>query len=202
VLHAKALPSNPYDDYTLVTVIDATEKLTSCPIERAYLDKLACAAVVAVNVSRLSLMTTDMHHFEMVHNQWGGGRRFTRTCRCGPLLPISTGHAFCARSNLNTRPTAQSSLSLRQRVAMPSDCHGTNSYRPRDAFNSKASSAGSTARRSKVLRGRDDEEHLTAELARQYGPYGYRTVAAPSSPNQRRRRAGLGRAGEEPVVIF
>ena len=32
---------------------------------------LACAAVVAVNVSRLSLMTTDMHHFEMVHNQWG-----------------------------------------------------------------------------------------------------------------------------------
>ena len=32
---------------------------------------LACAAVVAVNVSRLSMMTTDMHHFEMVHNQWG-----------------------------------------------------------------------------------------------------------------------------------
>jgi transposase, IS5 family len=39
VLHAKALPGNPYDGHTLGTVIDATEKLTGCPIERAYVDK-------------------------------------------------------------------------------------------------------------------------------------------------------------------
>ncbi len=39
VLHAKALPGNPYDGHTLGGVIDATEKLTGCAIERAYADK-------------------------------------------------------------------------------------------------------------------------------------------------------------------
>ena len=39
VLHAKALPGNPYDGHTLSSVIDATEKLTGCAIERAYVDK-------------------------------------------------------------------------------------------------------------------------------------------------------------------
>jgi IS5 family transposase len=39
VLHANALPGNPYDGHTLSDVIDATEKLTGCTIERAYVDK-------------------------------------------------------------------------------------------------------------------------------------------------------------------
>jgi IS5 family transposase len=39
VLHAKALPGNPYDGHTLSEVIEATETLTGCPIERAYVDK-------------------------------------------------------------------------------------------------------------------------------------------------------------------
>jgi len=39
VLHAKALPGNPYDGHTLGSIIDATEKLTGCAIERAYVDK-------------------------------------------------------------------------------------------------------------------------------------------------------------------
>ena len=39
VVHAKALPGNPDDRHTLSGVIDATEKLTGCAIERAYLDK-------------------------------------------------------------------------------------------------------------------------------------------------------------------
>ena len=39
VLHAKALPGNPYDGHTLATVIDATERLTGCAIERGYVDK-------------------------------------------------------------------------------------------------------------------------------------------------------------------
>ena len=39
VLHAKALPGNPYDGHTLADVIDATEKLTGCEIERAYVNK-------------------------------------------------------------------------------------------------------------------------------------------------------------------
>src|SRR5450755_1299983 len=39
VLHAKALPGNPYDGHTLRDVIDRTETLTGCPIERAYVDK-------------------------------------------------------------------------------------------------------------------------------------------------------------------
>jgi transposase, IS5 family len=32
-------PGNPYDGHTLGGVIDATEKLTGCAIERAYVDK-------------------------------------------------------------------------------------------------------------------------------------------------------------------
>jgi IS5 family transposase len=39
VLHAKALPGNPYDGHTLKAVIEDTQKLTGCEIERAYVDK-------------------------------------------------------------------------------------------------------------------------------------------------------------------
>jgi len=39
VLHAKALPGNPYDGNTLGAVIAETEKLTGCAIERGHLDK-------------------------------------------------------------------------------------------------------------------------------------------------------------------
>jgi IS5 family transposase len=39
VLHAKALPGNPYDGHTLRDVIENTQKLTGCEIERAYVDK-------------------------------------------------------------------------------------------------------------------------------------------------------------------
>src|ERR1700744_1448976 len=39
VLHARAIPDNPYDGHTLRDVIDRTETLTGCPIERAYVDK-------------------------------------------------------------------------------------------------------------------------------------------------------------------
>jgi IS5 family transposase len=39
VLHAKALPGNPYDGHTLRDVIDQTQKLTGREIERAFVDK-------------------------------------------------------------------------------------------------------------------------------------------------------------------
>jgi len=39
VLHATALPGNPYDGHTLGGVIAATEQLTGRSIERAYVDK-------------------------------------------------------------------------------------------------------------------------------------------------------------------
>ena len=39
VLHAKSLPDNPYDGPTLKAVIEDTERLAGCPIERAYVDK-------------------------------------------------------------------------------------------------------------------------------------------------------------------
>jgi hypothetical protein len=39
VLHARALPDNPYDGHTLRDVIDRTETLTGCAIERAYVDR-------------------------------------------------------------------------------------------------------------------------------------------------------------------
>ena len=39
VLHAKALPGNPYDGHTLATVIEETQRLTGREIERVYVDK-------------------------------------------------------------------------------------------------------------------------------------------------------------------
>jgi len=39
ILHAKALPGNPYDGHTLKAVIAETEALTGREIERAYVDK-------------------------------------------------------------------------------------------------------------------------------------------------------------------
>lgn len=39
VLHASSLPDNPYDGHTLRDIIDRTEILAGCPIERAYVDK-------------------------------------------------------------------------------------------------------------------------------------------------------------------
>nr|WP_306267850.1 IS5 family transposase [Pararhizobium sp. IMCC3301] len=39
ILHAKALPGNPYDGHTLREVIEETETLTGRQIERAYVDK-------------------------------------------------------------------------------------------------------------------------------------------------------------------
>src|SRR6185437_8787198 len=39
VLHAKALPGNPYDGHTLRAVIEETQALTGREIERIYADK-------------------------------------------------------------------------------------------------------------------------------------------------------------------
>src|SRR5437588_6206722 len=39
VLHARALPDNPYDRHTPREGIEDTERLTGCAIERAYVDK-------------------------------------------------------------------------------------------------------------------------------------------------------------------
>jgi IS5 family transposase len=39
VLHAAALPGNPYDGHTLKQAIEGAERLTGRPIERAYVDK-------------------------------------------------------------------------------------------------------------------------------------------------------------------
>ena len=39
VLHARALPGNPYDGHTLRGIIQGTERLTGRAIERAYVDK-------------------------------------------------------------------------------------------------------------------------------------------------------------------
>jgi hypothetical protein len=39
VLHARALPGNPYDGHTLRAAIDGAQKLTGCKIERAHADK-------------------------------------------------------------------------------------------------------------------------------------------------------------------
>jgi IS5 family transposase len=40
VLHAKALPGNPYDGHTLRAAIEDTERLTGHTIERAYVRQI------------------------------------------------------------------------------------------------------------------------------------------------------------------
>src|SRR3974390_1235844 len=40
VLHARALPGNPYDGHTLGAIIEGTEKLTGCAIEHTYVEKV------------------------------------------------------------------------------------------------------------------------------------------------------------------
>lgn len=54
VLHASALPDNPYDGHTLRDVIDRTETLTGCPIERAYVDKDTAATTHKIPVASSS----------------------------------------------------------------------------------------------------------------------------------------------------
>ena len=39
MLHARALPGNPYDGHTLAPIIEETQRLTGRVIERAYVDK-------------------------------------------------------------------------------------------------------------------------------------------------------------------
>ncbi|MET4234924.1 hypothetical protein ABIA85_008231, partial [Bradyrhizobium sp. LA6.10] len=55
VLHASSLPENPYDGHTLRKVIDRTETLTGCPIERAYFDKGNLRPRRSKSTSRLHL---------------------------------------------------------------------------------------------------------------------------------------------------
>lgn len=39
MVHAKALPGNPYDGHTLGVVIEETQALTGREVERVYVDK-------------------------------------------------------------------------------------------------------------------------------------------------------------------
>lgn len=52
VLHASSLPDNPYDGHTLRDVIERTETLTGCAIERLYVDK-GCRGHEAQNPRRV-----------------------------------------------------------------------------------------------------------------------------------------------------
>lgn len=51
VLHARAMPHNPYDGHTLRDVIDRTDTLTGCAIERAYVDTATTYKTPAVSSS-------------------------------------------------------------------------------------------------------------------------------------------------------
>ena len=54
VLHASALPDNPYDGHTLRDVIDRTETLTGCAIERAMSTRDTAATTHKIPVSSSS----------------------------------------------------------------------------------------------------------------------------------------------------
>lgn len=55
VLHARALPDNQYDGYTLRDVIDRTETLTGCAVEWAYVEKDTAATTHKIPAESSSL---------------------------------------------------------------------------------------------------------------------------------------------------
>jgi IS5 family transposase len=54
VLHAKSLPGNPYDGHTLRNVIEDTQKLTGCEIERTYVDRDTAATMRTIHAASSS----------------------------------------------------------------------------------------------------------------------------------------------------
>ena len=107
VLHARALPDNPYDGHTLRDVIDRTETLTGCPIERAYVDK-GYRGHDAQNPRRVFISGQKRGVFGVIkrelrrhraHHRTPEGRRSPR-----PLLPQRPRRRCRQRRPLGRRP--------------------------------------------------------------------------------------------------
>ena len=77
VLHARALPDNPYDGHTLQDVIDRTETLTGCPIRRAYVDK-GTAATTPQNPRRVFISGQKRGVFGVIKRELHAAARPSR----------------------------------------------------------------------------------------------------------------------------
>jgi transposase, IS5 family len=59
VLHAKALPGNPYDGHTVAAVIEGTENLTGCEVERSNAPMLTRATAAMKPQTRAASSSPD-----------------------------------------------------------------------------------------------------------------------------------------------
>jgi len=105
VLHARALPDNPYDGHTLRDVIDRTETLTGCPIERAYLDK-GYRGHDAQNPRRVFISGQKRGVFGVIKRELR--RRSAIEPIIGHLRPMVTSAAATSKAALAMRPTSSS----------------------------------------------------------------------------------------------
>jgi hypothetical protein len=98
VLHAKALPGNPYDGHTLAVVIDTTEKLTGCAIERAYVFMLA-GVLAGPSLSAIARFTVATSSFKDVSGSWTAVTRSRPLSRSGITFDHNgpSAHAPCTR---------------------------------------------------------------------------------------------------------
>ena len=100
VLHASALPDNPYDGHTLRDVIDRTETLTGCAIERAMSTRDTAATTHKIPVASSSPARSAM--------SCAIKRELRRRSAIEPIIRHLKGDGHLGRSYLKgraTRPT-------------------------------------------------------------------------------------------------
>ena len=122
VLHARALPDNPYDGHTLREVIDRTETLPGCPIERAYVDK-GYRGHGAQNPCRVFISARRLRCYQAraappirhrTHHRAPEERRSSR-----PLLPQGPRRRRRQRHPLCRRPQLPPHPRLAQKALVP-----------------------------------------------------------------------------------
>jgi IS5 family transposase len=105
VLHARALPGNPYDGHTLREVIEDTQKLTGCKIERGYVDK-GCRGHNTQNPRRIFISGQKRGVFGIIQRELR--RRFAIEPVIGHLRPKATSAAAISKAVPATPPTPSS----------------------------------------------------------------------------------------------
>lgn len=100
VLHARALPDNPYDCHTLRDVIDRTEKLTGCAIERAYVDK-GYRGHDAPNPRRIFISGQKRGVFGVIK------RELRRRCAIEPIIGHLKADGHLGRCSSSSQPSPQ-----------------------------------------------------------------------------------------------
>ena len=100
VLHATSLPDNPYDGHTLRGVIDRTQALTGCTIERAYVDK-GYRGHDAQNPRRVFISGQKRGVFGVVKREL---RRRAATSKAVPVTPPTSSSQLSATTSAASSP--------------------------------------------------------------------------------------------------